>query len=552
MNHFDTIIVGSGVGGLATAICLARAGQKVLVLEQHYVPGGWSHSFTLNGQRFSPGVHYVGYIDEGQSTNELYRGLGIANDMVFFRMNKNGYEHCLIRDETFDLPAGVENLRKMLSTRFPKEEKNIREYLTLIQKVNFELQLIPKLKGFWQKITAPFRTKHFGKFALFPLKRVIGWHIKDPLLKAVLNIQCGDHGLPPNRACFPVHCSVMGHYFDGGFYPMGGGGGIVKAMTNGVKKHGGEVRLKQDVEKIIIENKKAIGVLLKNGQSLFAKNIVSNADPSVTYLNLVGKSYLSKSLMKKLNKTKYSVTSLILFLTLDIDVTQFGIDSGNIWMMKDENDDANFEDLMNNDITAGNLFPAVFISCTTIKDPVSFNGRHHNFEVVTYVNYDNLNDFNGLKDYHNKEYIIFKEKVINKLMNNIEKIIPGAKQNIVQVELGTPKTNEFYINSTRGNVYGTEKTLNQVGPFSYKNNSEIDNLFLCGASTLSHGVAGATHSGVEAAAAILGCMSADLLVKDETQRLRIYDAEDVLTWPDWIHVKRDHKSRKFKEINLKQ
>lgn len=548
MEQFDTIIVGSGVGGLATAICLARAGQKVLVLEQHYVPGGWSHSFTLNGQRFSPGVHYVGYIDEGQSTNELYRGLGIANDMIFFRMNKKGYEHCIINNETFDLPAGVENLNKYLAARFPKEEKNIREYLTLIQRVNFELLLIPKLKGFWQKITVPFRTKHFGKFALFPLKRVIGWHIKDPLLKAVLNIQCGDHGLPPNKACFPVHCSVMGHYFDGGFYPMGGGGGIVKAMTNGLKRHGGEVRLKQNVEKIIIENKKAIGVTLKNGQTLFAKNIVSNADPSVTYLNLVGKSYLSNSLINKLNKTKYSVTSLILFLTLDIDVTQFGIDSGNIWMMKDENDDANFDDLMNNDIVAGDLFPAVFISCTTMKDPVSFNGRYHNFEIVTYVNYDNLSEFNGMEDYHNPEYIIFKEKVINKLLNNIEKVIPGAKQNLVQVELGTPKTNEFYVNSTRGSVYGTEKTLNQVGPFSYKNKSEIENLFLCGASTLSHGVGGATHSGIAAAAIILGCNPQDLIIEDSNQKLRIYDAEDASTWPDWVHVKRSDKLRTFKEI----
>ncbi|MBF4471242.1 MULTISPECIES: phytoene desaturase family protein [Flavobacterium] len=550
MKKYDSIIIGSGVGGLATAICLARAGQKVLVLEQHYVPGGWSHSFTLNGQRFSPGVHYVGLIGNGQSTNELYRGLGIANDMVFFRMNDKGYEHAIIGEETFSFPSGVENLSETLVKRFPKEKKNIVEYLTLVQRVNRELQLIPKLKGFWQNITVPFRTKHFGKFSLFSLKRVISWHIKDPLLKAVLNVQCGDHGLSPKRACFPVHCSVMSHYLEGGFYPMGGGGGIVKAMTNGVKKHGGEVRVKQDVKKIIIENKKAIGVQLKDGTVIYAKNVVSNADPAVTYLNLIGKSNLSKGLVKKLEKTKYSVSSLILFLTLDMDVTQFGIDSGNIWMMKDENDDANFDDLMNNDITEGDLFPAVFISCTTIKDPVSFNGRYHNFEVVTYVNYDNLNGFNGLEDYHNEAYIIFKEKVINKLMNNIEKIIPGAKKNCVQAELGTPKTNEFYVNSTRGNVYGTEKTLNQVGPFSYKNKSEINNLYLCGASTLSHGIGGATHSGVVAASLILGCQPDDLIIEDANQKLRIYDAEDTATWPDWVHVKRAHKSRNFKEINV--
>lgn len=550
MEEFDTIIIGSGVGGLSTAICLARAGQKVLVLEQHYVPGGWAHSFTLNGQRFSPGVHYVGLIDEGQTTNEMYRGLGIANDIVFFRMNKNAHEHCLINGEKFDIPAGIDNWNKSLAARFPKEAKNIKVYLDLIQNVSLELQLIPKLEGFWQKITVPFRTKNFGKFALFPLKKVIGWHIKDPLLKSVLNVQCGDHGLSPKRACFPVHCSVMSHYFEGGFYPMGGGGGIVKAMTNGVKKHGGEVRVKQDVAKILIENKKAVGVQLKNGQQIWAKTIVSNADPSITYLNLIGKEHLSKGLVKKLEKTKYSVTSLILFLTLDMDVTQFGIDSGNIWMMKDENDDANFDELMNGNITEGDSFPAVFISCTTMKDPVSFNGRYHNFEVITYINYDNFPEFSGVEDYHSEDYKIFKEKVMAKLMNNLEKIIPGAKQNVVQVELGTPKTNEFYINSTKGNVYGTEKTLNQVGPFSFKNKSEIENLYLCGASTLSHGVAGATQSGIVAAAGILDCKPEDLLLEDANQKIQIYDAEKPTTWPDWIHAKRLDKIRTFKEIKI--
>lgn len=548
MENWDTVIVGSGVGGLAAAICLARAGQRVLVLEQHYVPGGWSHSFTLNGQRFSPGVHYVGLIEEGQSTHELYRGLGIANDMVFFRMNPKAYEHCLINGENFDLPAGLENLKTTLSVRFPNEAKNIHEYLTLVERVNYELQLMPKLKGWWQKITVPFRTKNFGKFALFSLKRVVDWHVKDDMLKAVLNIQCGDHGLPANRACFPVHCSVMSHYFEGGYYPMGGGGGIVKAMTSGVKRNGGEVRVKQNVTKILIENKKAVGVQLADGQQIRAKRVISNADPTITYLELIGKENLSKSLLKKLGKTRYSVTSLILFLTLEMDVSPFGIDSGNIWMMKNEDGDQNFIDLMNDEIAAGESFPAVFISCTTLKDPVSYNGKYHNFEVVTYVDYQNLPDF-GTGDYHSDAYKSFKEKVTNKFMNNIEKVIPNAKNYIVQAELGTPKTNEFYINSTNGNVYGTEKTLNQVGPFSYKNKSEIENLYLCGASTLSHGVGGATHSGVNAASIILGCTPSDLMVADESQKLRIYDAENADEWPDWIHAKRSDKIRNFKPIS---
>jgi all-trans-retinol 13,14-reductase len=548
MKEFDTIVIGSGAGGLATALCLAREGQKVLVLEQHSVPGGWCHSFTLNGQRFSPGVHYIGLLDAGQSTEVLYKGLGVANDLIFFRMNSKGYDHCHIGSAKIDLPAGIHNLRESLISKFPKEEKNIKEYLHLIQKVNEELQLMPKLKGLWQKITVPFRTKHFGKFALFSLKRVINWHIKDPLLKAVLNAQCGDHGLPPNKASFPVHCSVMNHYFDGGFYPMGGGGGIVKAMTNKIKKHDGVIKTNAAVSKILIKDKIAYGVELKSGEQFYAKNIVSNADPSITFLQLVGKENISKKLFKKLEKTKYSVTSLILFLTLDLDVTKFGIDSGNIWKFKDENIDNHFETLTKGNILEGDEFPALFMSCTTLKDPVSFNGRYHNFEVVTYVDYSSFKEFSGREDYQSATYLAFKERIIEKFLNTVEKIIPTAKNHIVQAELGTPKTNQFYINSTNGNVYGTEKTLSQVGPFAFKSKTEIANLYLCGASTLSHGVTGATYSGLETAAKILNCKSTDLIQEDDSQSITIFDAENPDSWSEFIHQKRLDKIRTFKTI----
>ncbi|HMT29683.1 MAG TPA: NAD(P)/FAD-dependent oxidoreductase [Bacteroidia bacterium] len=543
-DKFDTIIIGSGAGGLATALCLTRAGQKVLVLEQHDVPGGWCHSFQLKGHRFSPGVHYIGLVEEGKSTNELYQGLGVANDLVFFRMNPKGYEHCLIGDQKIDMPAGIDNLIESLTQRFPHEKKNIKSYLNMVQRVNDQLQLIPKMKGFWDNITIPWRTRHMGKYGLFSLKRVIDWYIKDPLLKAVLNIQCGDHGLPPFRASFPVHCAVMGHYFEGACYPMGGGGGIVKAMTNGVKKHGGEIRTQQNVKRIIIENKKAVGVELADGSKIYANRIVSNADPGITYLKLIGEEHISKKLAKKLASTKYSVTSLILFLTIDMDVKKAGMDSGNIWLLQHEDLDSIYRKLTAETVLEDDEFPAVFISCTTLKDPTSFNGKHHNFEVVTFIDYDSFGEFNSDVDYHGDAYTKYKETIMNKMMNSLEQVLPGVKQHVVQMELGTPKTNEFYINSTNGNVYGTEKTITQVGPFAFGSKSEIENLFLCGASTLSHGVGGATHSGVATAANILGCRSDELLIADNNQKIRIYDAEDSSTWPDWVNQKIEDKKRR--------
>ncbi len=544
--EYDNIIIGSGAGGLAAALCLAREGQKVLVLEQHDVPGGWCHSFYLKGHRFTPGLHYVGLLDKGSSSSELYSGLGVANDLVFFRMNPKAYEHCWIGEEKVDIPAGHAQLIESLTARFPKEKKGILKYLTTVRNVSRQLQLIPKMNGFWDNITIPYRTRHMGKYGLFSLKRVIGWHIKDPKLKLVLNMQCGDHGLPPAKASFPLHCAVMDHYFQGGFYPMGGGAAIVKAITSAIKRHGGEVRTKQRVKRILLEGekkKRAVGIELQNGEKIFAKRIISNADPNKTYLGLIGEENLSAKLTKRLHKTKYSCASLMLFLIVDMDVRAAGMDSGNIWLMPDKNLDEVYDEMYAENLTVGDHFHGLFLSSTTLKDPTSFDGKHHALEAITFIDHKGFDKFKSIDDYQSDEYEKFKELLTEKMLKTVEKVLPGLRDHIVLAELGTPKTNEFYINSTNGSVYGTEKSFMQTGPFSYKAKSEIEDLYMCGASIVSHGVVGASYSGVQTAASILGCKQGDLIQPDDSQNVRIYEAEDNSDYPDWmlqkIKVKRD-------------
>ncbi len=545
MKEFDTIVIGSGAGGLSAALCLARAGQKVAVIEQHYVPGGWCHSFYIDGHRFSPGVHYIGGMDKGESSSHLYEGLGIANELVFFRMNKHAYEHCWIGDERIDMPAGVEHLKESLSEIFPEEKKGIKKYLDLVQKVSDQLFLIPKMNGFWDNITIPYRTRHLGKYGLFSLKRVIDWHIKDPLLKQVLNIQCGDHGLPPFKASFPLHCALMTHYFNGGFYPMGGGAAIVKAMTNAIKKYGGEIRTGQGVKRIITEGekkKKAVGVELQNGEIIKARHIISNTDPAATY-KLVGHENLGSKLLKKLGATRYSVTSLMFFIAVDMNVRDAGLDSGNIWFMADKGMDEIYKDLTRISILEKDEFESLFISCSSLKDPLSFDGRHHTIEAVTFIDYDSFKTCAG-KNENADKYQEVKERLIKKLLNTFKRILPEMHKNIVHIELGTPVTNEHYIKSTKGNVYGTEKGFWQTGPFSYNAKTEIENLYMCGSSIMSHGVAGSSYSGVKTAAQVLGCTEEDLLQIDGTQELRIYDAEDCSQWPEWIHQRINIKKKR--------
>jgi phytoene dehydrogenase-like protein len=318
---------------------------------------------------------------------------------------------------------------------------------------------------------------------------------------------------------------------------MGGGSSILKAMIKSIKSNDVYILTKQIVKKILLEGddvKKAIGVELESGEKIYASNILSNADPSKTYLDLVGRDNLSQKLQKKLDTTKYSCTSLILFLTLDIDVKKLGLDSGNIWIMPNKDMDDVYNEMMDSDIKSGEYFSGLFISCTTLKDPTSFDGKHHVLEVITYINYEAFAEFKDEDSKRSDKYLEFKSHLTDKMLNSLYKVLPIDKENIVHKELATPITNEYYINATQGNVYGTDKRLKQIGPFAFKPKSEIDNLYLCGASILSHGVAGASFSGVATASVILGKRQEELLKHDGSQELKIFDAESTLNYPSWL------------------
>lgn len=538
-HDVDAIVIGSGAGGLTAAVALANAGRKVLVCEQHYVAGGWCQSFTLEGHRFSPGVHYIGELGPGGSMSAVYEGLGVSGDLAFCELNPDGIDHAVIGESRFDIPKGEAAFRERLASRFPREVRGIDRFFQTIDGIFRGLDALGSARTAAQKAALPLRARDVLRWYGRSAQELIEAHVSDPVLEAILLSQSGDHGVPPSRVSAVVHASVMRHYFGGGYYPLGGAFTLPRAFVRALKRRGSSISLRTRIVKILVERGRAVGVRLEDGTEIRAGAVISNADPGVTF-ELVGSEHLGPMLRRRVRRVRYSTSALSLFFAVDMDLRAAGLDSGNLWHYAHADVDAIYRRGMTGANLGARPIEGVFLTATTLKDPSKMRGGVHTLEAFAFVGYG---PFQRWERGHASEgqpkppdYVSEKARLLEKMLDAVERVVPGIRAHVVFADLGTPLTNRYYLAATRGNLYGIDKLPFQVGPFGFPVKTAIEGLYMVGSSTASHGVAGVTSSGLDAAKAVLGCSRRELLT-ERGPAIPIYPSEDPTLWPEHLRAR---------------
>jgi all-trans-retinol 13,14-reductase len=379
-DEWDAIVIGSGMGGLTAAVLLgAQGGKRVLVLERHYVAGGFTHTFQRSGYEWDVGLHYIGQMqDESSPVRRAFDH--VTAGKVRWQAMPELYDRLIFAERRFDLYAGLERFRDGLKQSFPGEVRTIDMYIAAVLACNRASGLYYAEKA----IPAPLATivgrlmrAPYMRWARRTTREVIEGLTTNSELAGVLTAQWGDYGLPPAQSSFAIHATVAEFYFGGGSYPVGGSSVIAEAMIPQIEASGGCVVVGAEVASILLDGNKAVGVRMIDGRTFRTHTVVSDAGAANTFERMLPPNLPAMDrLRSKLRRLTPSTAHLSLYVGLSQSDAALSLSGTNLWLYPSFDHDANVErfarEFVHNPDTE---FPGLYISFPSAKD-VSFAQRH--------------------------------------------------------------------------------------------------------------------------------------------------------------------------------
>jgi all-trans-retinol 13,14-reductase len=512
-DRWDAIVIGSGIGGLATAALLSKhAGKKVLVLERHYTAGGYTHSFNRPGYSWDVGVHYIGDLEDPSSP--LRAAFDYLTDgQLQWAPMPDIYDCIVMGGRTFEFPTGRERLRARLKDYFPTEASAIDRYLAAVQSARnavglyFAEKAIPRPAAY---LAGRFLRAPFLRWASQSTLDVLHRFTQNEELIAVLTAQWGDYGLPPAQSSFGIHAIVAAHYFNGASYPVGGAARIAESIAPIIERNGGKVVVSAAVQEILLEYGKAeygkaTGVRMADGREFRSDLVISDAGARNTFQHLVRQ---PQPILKDLECVPSSLAHLSLYIGVKQSARDLGLSGTNLWIYPSSDNrpcdhDTNLARFLQNPSAP---FPVLYISFPSAKDP-EFEHQHPGratLEAVVFVPYEWFVRWEDSRWKHrNAEYDAFKQNLAARIQSEVERNVPAVAGKIDHAELSTPLTTRHFMNYQKGEAYGLAATPARFGLRSLTPHTSVRNLYLTGQDVSTLGVAGALFGGVMTASAVL-------------------------------------------------
>ena len=465
----NSVIIGSGFGGIAAALRLKAKGHKVTLVEKHSDLGGRARVFKRNGFTYDggPTVITAPYL-----INELFELFNKnPKDYIEIKPLETWYQFVFEDKSKFNYSG---NETEMINQIEKISKEDVEGYKKL---VSFTKKIFDK--GFTELADVPF-DKPFVMMkqlpALLKLKSyksvysLVSTYIKNEKLRRMLSM----HPLLVGGNPFTT-TSIYGLilYLEkkwGIHYSMGGTGNIINGFEKLMNEVGIEIIKGQEVKNIILENKKIRGVRLADNQNINANYVICNADPPAVYENLLNGNKSSSFLFEwKKNRMEYSMGLFVYYFgTKKIykNIEHHTIKFGNKY--KEHLDDIFENKKLNNDIS-------YYLHRPSATDQSMAPENHDCFYVLVPVpnNQSNIDwKIEGER---------MKDLVISKMENDL---MPNLRENIVEDFYLTPDYFEKDLNTKHGSGFSIQPKFSQSAYFRFHNKSEIyDGLYFVGAGT---------------------------------------------------------------------